>query len=570
MASTIQYAKESIADMLHRSIHANANLAALETPTETITYRKLGLLVEEFSSKIAMSTREGEFVGIRADRDYTSIVALIATIVSGRPFVFLDPRDHHSNVNKIELLGIRYQAETNSTTGALSLSELTFSAQKRVSPLYHRTREIGRDVMYGITTSGSTGKPKCVLVAPDSIAQLIIAHVNILQLGPHSRTLQFARLTFDGCITEILWSLTSGATLVMCKEDDLTPGAALQKTLEERRVTHLKTTPFALSVTAPSEKMSLTHVINGGGSCRPSTVRKWSSVSSVHNAYGLTETTICNFLSGPLTMDDCETAVPIGRYIGSGTFEIVPIDPTEPKKRGELVITGDDVALGYLTHSGIVAFNDDGALFRFATGDIVEEVDGELIYIERVDRQLKIRGFRIDPGEIENSACQLPGVTEAVVIGEKEHGNKSEGLSLYFQGSTTSRMVRSHLQRMLDSYKVPSSITLVSSFPYNVNGKLDKSALYDMRIDEASKIDFPSGFSESALAGPVLECVRRLTGVMDASLDDNFFDLGGDSASALVLTTELRDLGWSQVGVRDILRAPKIQALVSQAEAARG
>src|SRR5262249_38704053 len=162
---------------------------------------------------------------------------------------------------------------------------------------------------------------------------------------------------FDGCITEIFWTLTAGARLVVLDEAYLVPGAALQGTLERFGVTHLKTTPFALTVTEPSQAMRLRHVINGGGACRLSVIKKWPAVAIFHNAYGLTETTVCNLLTGALEPDGCRERVPLGEPVGDCGYYLRAVDEEGEAcekgevtgtaanegavRRGELVITGN-------------------------------------------------------------------------------------------------------------------------------------------------------------------------------------------------------------------------------------
>ncbi|MEU7480728.1 non-ribosomal peptide synthetase [Lentzea sp. NPDC042327] len=525
----------SIVDAIRRAFVEHADRAAVETAAETITYRELGDRVAAFAGQLEACTAPGEFVGVEAARGAATIVALAGALTSGRPFVVLDPRDSTSNAEKVAALGVAWLARGG------ELVEVP--GEKRA---------VGQTgAAYAIHTSGSTGEPKCVLVAVDPLARMIADHVRRLELTPDCRTLQFARLTFDGCVTEILWTLTSGACLVVVDESRLAPGPVLQATLEDLRITHLKTTPFALTATEPTGSMSLRHVVNGGGACRPALVGKWSAVAAFHNAYGLTETTVCNLLSDVLDPALHTETVPLGEVVGDCGYEVVP-RPGDPASRGELVIIGRSVAIGYLTADGVQRF--EGA---YRTGDVVEERDGRLYFVERADRQLKVRGYRLDPGEIESAACRLAGVVEAVVTAESHDGSEiADALVCYFVGTVDERAVRAHLEAVLDPYKVPSVVTRIEQMPYTPNGKVDRDALRAARTTTAAAVtDLPED--------RVLALARQLTGVSDASLDDNFFDIGGDSASTVVLVNELRRLGWMDAGVRDVLRAENLKSLTT-------
>ncbi len=539
---------------------------AVRTADSVLTYRELGAHADEFAHRLRQRSEPGEFVALLATRSAAAIVAMIGALKARRPFVFVDERDSDtSNAAKTGLLGVRLLARGSGGDGHVELTELPARGRPAGGtpaprPLPFADGEIG----YAIHTSGSTGTPKCVLVRAAPLAPVVRDHVSRLSVGPGSRTLQFARLTFDGCLTEILWTLTAGACLVVVDEERLAPGPVLQDTLERFGITHLKTTPFALTVTEPSDGMRLEHVINGGGPCRPAVVRTWSKAASFHNAYGLTETTVCNLLSDALDPDDCRDAVPLGdpvgdcayvlRDLGTGTTE-------EGTRRGELVVTGASVAAGYLTEDGVGPLTGPDGTGGYATGDVVELRDGRLYFVERLDRQVKVRGYRLDPGEIESAVCRHPAVREAVVVAEAHADGDpaaTDTLACYYQGEADPRALRRHLDGLLDPYKIPSVLESVDVFPSTPNGKIDRDALRTRRQTRTTG-DGPDRLDEQ-----LLHLVRTLTGVRDARLDDNFFELGGDSASAVVLVNGMKKLGWTDAGVRDVLRAENLRELADR------
>lgn len=561
----------SVVDAIEHAIQDWPECGAIETADGRISYREFGEHVRDFASRLKSLTAPGEFVGIEANRASASIVAMVGALRAGRPFVFIDPRDSESsNKSKVSLLGISMVASSPASSNTPELAGVP--AELRGDAGHLRPQALTAHhggIGYAIHTSGSTSEPKCVLVRADPLARMVQDHVRRLALDTQSRTLQFARLTFDGCITEILWTLTAGACLVVLGEEQLSPGTVLQDTLEKFRITHLKTTPFALTATQPTSAMSLKHVINGGGACRQAVVRKWSSAAAFHNAYGATETTVCNFLSDTLDPDDCTESVPLGEVVGDCEYDIIPLPAVAGDDlagsrvaHGELVITGESVAAGYLTAQGVQPFIDDDGTRVYRTGDIVARRDGQIFFVERLDRQLKVRGYRLDPGEIESAACRLNGVIEAVVTVESHEGSgdsAADALVCYFQGAITSREMRSHLEAVLDAYKVPSVIKQIEALPYTPNGKVDRDAL---RASRRSSPD--AGQTAAAPEEQVLDLVRRLTGVSDASLDENFFDLGGDSGSTVILVNKLKELGWMSAGVRDVLRAENLRALTNE------
>jgi non-ribosomal peptide synthetase component F len=581
----------SILDGIDRAVREFPDSDALHAAARTISYRKFGELTDGFARRLDTRTAPGEFVGIEGSRGIGAIVAMVGAVKARRPFVVIDGRDSaSSNSDKVRLLGVRLLARSTSDESMVDLAEVPAewrpTGDAPDGPPANAgppPRDADRpppgasfaegEICYAIHTSGSTGEPKCVLVRTAPLASVIHDHVERLSVGPGCATLQFARLTFDGCITEIFWTLTAGARLVVLGEAHLAPGAALQSTLERFAVTHLKTTPFALTVTEPTGAMRLRHVINGGGACRLAVVQKWSAVASFHNAYGLTETTVCNLLTGPLDPSDCRESVPLGEPVGDCGYHIRDVDgvdevdggtagagPDNAVRRGELVITGNSVAVGYLTEHGVQPFGRPGTA-AYRTGDIVELRDGRLHFVERLDRQVKVRGYRLDPGEIENAVCRLDSVRDAVVVAEAHDGTTGadlDALVCYYQGDLDPRAVRQHLERILDPYKIPSVLKRVDAFPYTPNGKLDRDALQAGRRA-------PGGRDEPVSPSlQMLHLVRTLTGIGDVQLDDNFFEVGGDSASAVVLVNKMKELGWVDAGVRDVLRAENLRVLADR------
>jgi amino acid adenylation domain-containing protein len=564
----------SILDGIEDAVRGFPDSDALQTLDTTMSYQEMSELADDFAGRLMTRMSPGEFVGIEGERGMGAIIAMIGALKAGSPFVVIDSRDSAaSNSEKVRLLGVRMLARSSPGDGRVDLTEVPaeWGRAEHVSPHAWAGAEDG--ICYAIYTSGSTGEPKCVLVRTAPLASVIHDHVERLSVGPRSATLQFARLTFDGCITEIFWTLTAGARLVVLDEAHLAPGAVLAGTLERFRITHLKTTPFALTATEPTSAMCLEHVINGGGACRYSVVQKWSAVADVHNAYGLTETTVCNFLSNPLDPRHCRESVPLGELVGDCGYYIRVVDGegrTSQEKTtaagaavrsGELVITGNSVAVGYLTEQGVQPFGLPGEPGAYHTGDLVELRDGQPHFLERLDRQVKVRGYRIDPGEVENAVCRLDSVSDAVVMAEAYDGadtSELDALVCYYLGAQDPRSVRQHLATVLDPYKIPSVLERVDAFPYTPNGKVDRAALRARRRALSTQ-DEPQ-----APGMRLLHLVRGLTGAADVRLEDNFFEVGGNSASAVVLVTKMRELGWTDAGVRDVLRAENLRILADQ------
>jgi len=555
----------SIVQKIDNFADTHPNHIAIETPNGTVSYSELVKASKTLASQMNESKVVNTFVGIEAFREPAAIVAMIAAIRTRQPFLLIDPRDGTDiNLQKFRLLGINKlvrQGVNLSDTEFLALPK-EWTNGRVFAPSEHLNK-YEEEIAYAIYTSGSSGNPKCVLVGYNGLDPVIEDHINRLDVQVQSKTLQFARLTFDGCFTEIFWTLCAGATLVLVNEQYLSPGSQLQETLECFAVTHLKTTPFALTETVPTDNMDLRHIINGGGTCRRTCVEKWATRAAFHNAYGCTETTICNLLTGGLTIKDCQNGIPLGQPVGKCQVSVIPEEDTSNDQiswRGELVISDQSVGIGYLYFDGVKEFREFNGQPFYRTGDLVENRNGEFYYVERLDRQIKVRGYRIDPGEVEEVICRYPGIDESVVVAEAYEGNNSDeakdALICYFIGEVESRNIRIHLENYLPYYKVPSVFKRLMKMPYTKNGKVDRNALCLIRNNT------PTSQEVLSVGEQVIYLVRQLTGTEDADAQDNFFEIGGDSASSLILLKKLKELGWASVGVKDVIRAETLSDLI--------
>src|SRR6185295_17451575 len=380
-------------------------------------------------------------VGIYAERSPESLVAMLAVLMAGGAFLPLDPAYPPERLSLIledagvpVLLARRDLAATLPAGGAelVPLDGADEPAALPPAPEDHGPEALA----YIIYTSGSTGKPKGVLIQHRGFLWAVEALAERSGLSPGTRVLQFASASFDASVWEIWSALISGATLVFARPEDLLPGPTLLATLRRRGITNVFLTPTALAAMpeeASRELPDLRGLVVGGEAFPPDLVARWARGRRLWNAYGPTEASICATMAR--LGEDGQT--PIGRAVGDNRLLVLgPHLELLPRGvPGELYLGGAGLARGYLGKPDLTAgaflpdpfsgeagarqVDPDGALGArlYRTGDLVRfRPDGQLEFLGRADRQVKVRGFRIEPGEVEAQIAEHPGVREAVVV----------------------------------------------------------------------------------------------------------------------------------------------------------
>ncbi|XRQ14395.1 amino acid adenylation domain-containing protein [Actinomadura welshii] len=432
---------------------------------------------------------------------------------------------------------------------------------------------------YVIYTSGSTGRPKGVAVPHEGIGSLVATAVDRMGLTPDSRVLQFASIGFDVTVFELTMALCHGGRLVLVPDEARVPGPELTDFMTGQGVTHAILPPSLVAALppgcAPPEGAT---VLVGTETVPPDVIERWAGHLRLLAAYGLTEATV-NSTLWPAEQG-WTGAVPIGAPDPNTRVYVLDdrLRPVPPGVPGELYVAGRGLARGYLGRPGLTAerfvacpFGGPPGTRMYRTGDRARwRADGDLDFLGRVDDQVKVRGFRIEPGEIAGALTRHPAVRQAAVVADR--GGQDTRLIGYAVpepgvAPPDPAEIRAHVATLLPDYMVPAAVVVLDGpLPLTPNGKLDRRALPApdwASMTGAARPATPRQWELAALFAEVL-------GLPEVGLHDDFFELGGHSMSAMRLLGRVRAVLDAGLALRDVFDAPTVAALAERLGAPAG
>ncbi|MDY7093719.1 MAG: non-ribosomal peptide synthase/polyketide synthase, partial [Acidobacteriota bacterium] len=446
------------------------------------------------------------------------------------------------------------------------------------------------NLAYAIYTSGSTGKPKGVLVSHGSMALYAEEMRRRLALQPQDRVLQFASVSFDVVVEEIIPTLLAGATVTLPGRDLLLSTRALEATVRVQGVTVMELPAvywqeWVRDLDSRGEKppKSLRLLMLGTQKPNPAALARWRRWGvPVLYVFGLTETTVTNTVhllpAGEDEIDASLLDLPIGRPVAGNQVFVLDGrgEPVPPRVAGELYVGGAGIARGYLGRPSLTAwrFIPDFAggspgqrLYR--TGDRARwRADGSLEFLGRLDQQIKIRGFRVEPGEVEAVLVTHDSVEQCAVIPQTQDEGAARLVAfvvLARGGQLDGQGLRKHLAATLPEHMIPVAFGELEALPLTPNGKVDRRALAERDVEAVATSEFapPQGRLENLLAGIWQEVLR----VERVGRNDDFFELGGDSILSLQITSRLHREGL-RVTPRQIFEYPILKELAAVAGSA--
>ncbi|MEU8975265.1 amino acid adenylation domain-containing protein [Streptomyces monashensis] len=588
-ATEAHYEETPAHDLIRRRAEARPADVALTDGAHSVAYGTLLADAEAVArGLLAAGVRRGELVALLFPRGADQVRAILGTLLAGAAYLPIDPaipderREFILSDSGVRLaLAPSHTADGHGFDGrVLALDELLDPASRDDdgTPLPSVPLD---SPAYCIYTSGTTGRPKGVVLTHRNLVRLLVNDRLPFAFGPQDVWTMFHSYAFDFSVWELFGGLVHGGRVVLVSEDETRDPGLFFDLLQRERVTVLNQTPSAfrrllgLRPSAPGGLAALRYVIFGGEALRPAMLTEWSErfpQVRLVNMYGITETTVHASVRtvsrGDMETDTSVVGTPIpttrlyllDRHTGR---RLLPVGTV-----GEIYVGGDGVAGGYLGRPELTAQRfvpspfGDGPLFR--SGDLAAQLpDGSLRFIGRADSQVQLRGYRIEPGEVQTCLCEHPDVSDAVVFAEDDR------LIAVVQSEQelSAGELRGHLARRLPSYMVPSLFHVVASIPLTVNGKVDLASLRARTAAlSASTRREPRAGTPAMLAA----VWRELLDVPTVSEDDSFFGLGGHSMLAVRLIGEIAERFGADLPIKTLFETPRLGDLADLIDRAAG
>ncbi len=560
-----------IIDLFEKQVKQTPNDVALIFGKEEYTYKELEIKVNKLANYIKnmpvfkneVCSEKYKVIGIMLNRRAELIISILAALKAGVGYLPIDPTYPDERIKYIiEDSHVKLMLTEKAIKNRFGIKALNVDDEA----VYGEYKEFEststpEDVAYLIYTSGSTGKPKGVMIKQLGVINFIYSCLDRMPIK-RKTIVNITTMCFDIFVFETLVPLCTGMKVVLANNEEQNNPVLLNKLCLKNNVEVIQSTPskFKFLMTDNLEYLKNLKVISLIGEAFPLDLfKKIRAVtkSRVYNMYGPTETTVGSTLK---ELTSTREKITIGTPFGNTSIYVLDTDlnPVPYNVPGKLFIGGLGMTIGYLNKPEKTAeryINYNGERI-YDTGDLVKLLpNGELDWLGRTDFQVKVRGLRIELLEIENTMRLYNGIQDAVVTVKNVNGR--DILCGYFtaSGRVSISLLKNSIAKKLPNYMVPTYLVQIKSFTYTPNGKIDRKFLPEPTIDEKEIIN-----PKTPLEKKLLRIWKSILSIDKISVEDNFFDIGGDSLCALKMQLEIMKIGYN-VNYGDIFKNNTITSL---------
>lgn len=589
--TAMQYnAQKNLSKLFEEQVQKTPDNIAIVFEEEKITYQELNKRANQiawFLNELGLG--ENSIIGIMLPRSLEVLICMLGALKAGVCYIPIDPTLPESR--------IEYMLKNSNSDVLLTFDSILeklntkkidikhfVDVNLKTSEIYNgKYKNIDLDInpessSYIIYTSGSTGKPKGVMLNQKALTNLtnyLNKHVDFLKDSyANTAMVSITTISFDIFIFETLICLQRGLKIIMANENEQNTPALLDTLIQKNNVKCIQMTPSRMALFLKNQDM-MPHLnnleyITLAGEALPKDIRnqilKLGDIT-IYNGYGPSETTVFSTFTNVTNQKEITIGKPLGNtqiYILDKQLQPVPIN-----QPGELYISGDGVAIGYVNNESITKerfipnpFINNSIMYK--TGDLAKFLpDGELDYIGRIDNQVKIRGLRIELDEIEKAILKYKNIEKCIISAKKDDDERQFIIAYLLVNKRISiHNLREFLKELLPKYMIPTYFVILDSIPYLPNGKIDKKSLPEPDMENElthQKYIAP----KTKLEIQIVNIFQNLLSISPIGIKDNFFELGGDSLLAINLQIELSKIT-NAITYADIFLNPTVSDLISK------
>ncbi|TQR39692.1 amino acid adenylation domain-containing protein [Lysinibacillus sphaericus] len=571
-ANKNHYPCKTVSELFEEQVAKYPHKIALEFKGDVLTYEKLNEKVNRLADYLLeQGVGKKTIVSVLQTHSLELVISILGILKAGGTYLPIDPdypinrinyllKDSGSKflITNIGINGLDFNGEI------ININNLDLNLYSSKNPSNKNSID---DLAYIIYTSGTTGMPKGVVIKHQGLTNYICWANKTYLTNENEAMALYSSIAFDLTVTSVFMPLISGQKIVIYDNDE--NEFILYKILRENKVTVIKLTPAHLVLLKGIDytNSKVKKLIVGGEDLKVSLAKEINDGFGdveIYNEYGPTETVVGCMIHKYKEENDTSLSVPIGCpidnthiYILNADLNVMPVGLP-----GELYISGDGVAKGYLNNSELTQrkFVDNPFVSgqkMYKTGDMARYLESGLIeYIGRSDKQVKIRGHRIELGEIERCLTVIPGVKNAVIV-------LKQSLNAYIVAEDISEYeLKEKLAEMLPRYMMPTNFVFIDQLPLTLNGKIDISLLPE---PEVKRTEFETAVT--LIEKELVSMISEVLGVDDIDMNDNFYHLGGDSINAIQISSRLMNIGYV-IKAKDILSFETIKEIAAAVQIA--